>query len=194
MIPTRIGQLFDSCTFAGINRIKNNIYAILVAPKEAEVKVPFGEVENLLPTSLNDGYTSTAQLNSTEYFAPHYAKNLTLGNTSDFYLPSINEILLCYTTLRKPTTYIYEWHYPVRLQQPMIKDQPDRSLIVTRFIVGSEQFNPCEFYWSSTVKNGLVQYTDPDFVCAIDFLDGGIFPADYYDMNLVRPVRRIQIV
>lgn len=200
MIPTRIGQLVDSCTFAGLHQVKNCIYAILLAPKETEVSVPFGDIEDIhTTTSVIDGYTTTSKFNSPEYFAPHYCKSLTLDGCNDFYLPSITELFICYKTLSQQRYSLYSDMTSLAVQKSAflfnaLENSDHTPTLILRFSVGDQQFASTNFYQSSTLNTGLVHYTSLPYVCAIDFDDGQMIAEDHYNELLVRPVRRIQVI
>ncbi len=104
MIPTRIGQKFEGGYFAGINRIEDCVYAVLVAPKSTECSIPFKAHCSSTPNTqlVNDGWSNTNAMNDTEHLAAQYCRSLTVGGHTDLYLPSRDELELCYRNL-KPT-------------------------------------------------------------------------------------------
>ena len=109
MIPTRIGQLAGGGTFAGVMRIHNRCYALVVSSKQYEVDRLFSN-ENRIPllTSQCDGFTNTQQLYSDRRPAVAYCVALEANGYNDWYLPSLNEIRLCFVNLKpkKPTHHI----------------------------------------------------------------------------------------
>lgn len=104
MIPTRIGQVLGGGTFTGFNRIRNQIYGIILAPKSTETVLPqkrsLSETDNTQSTV--DGFANTVQMNDLEHPAAYYCANLTANGFADWYLPSMNELEICYRYL-KPT-------------------------------------------------------------------------------------------
>ena len=198
MVPTRIGQLVDSCTFAGFNRIENNIYAILVAPKETEAVKQIST--STITTSSIDGYTNTHSICMQHHDAIHYCKNLTIDSHSDFYLPSGHELLLCYSTLGTRSTLIFDWK--PRLYTSAIAltiaSRDSFGTLVTRYQY-DYKFS-LEDYLTSTINYRtdtiLLDYIpfDEDFVCMISFAASCSYPDTGFNPVIVRPVRRILVV
>ena len=104
MIPTRIGQKFEGGYFAGVIRVKDCAYAILVAPKSTECSVQFKTTYSSTSgiQSVNDGWSNTNAMNDVEHPVAQYCRNLTVDRHTDLYLPSRDELELCYRNL-KPT-------------------------------------------------------------------------------------------
>ena len=105
MIPTRIGQTCLGGTFTGYNRIKSKVYAIIVSPKstERELQWKTNMYGLLLPESKCNGHKNTQLIKRTGFPAAMYCSKLKVGKYRGWYLPSKNEIELCYRYL-KPTT------------------------------------------------------------------------------------------
>ena len=104
MILTRIGQKFEGGYFAGIDRIGDCVYAVLAAPKSTERSVQFKTKYSRTPgiQLVNDGWSNTNAMNDTGHPAAQYCRNLNVGGNTDWYLPSRDELELCYRNL-KPT-------------------------------------------------------------------------------------------
>ena len=105
MIPTRIGQKIEGGHFTGFNRIRTQVYAILVAPKSTEHKdLQFKTQLNSTPgiLSVNDGLANTLAMEDNTHPAAQYCRSLNVCGHSDYYLPSRDELELCYRNL-KPT-------------------------------------------------------------------------------------------
>ena len=106
MIPTRVGQKCEGGYFTGVIRIGSTCYAIIVAPKSTQVTgLPFKtSVDATANTqSVNDGWTNTNSMNNSSHPVAQYCRNIASGGYTDWYLPSRNELALCYRYL-KPTT------------------------------------------------------------------------------------------
>ena len=110
MIPTRIGQQCNGGTFAGLNRIGNRLYAVIVSPKSAEQhacsrKLSFS-IYATTATSLVDGFANTAVMSKigSGYVAATYCTELTVNNYSDWYVPSMYELGLCWRYLSNKNT------------------------------------------------------------------------------------------
>ena len=106
MIPTRIGQLANGGYFTGVIRIRNSAYAIIVAPKWSEITVCQLKTTpdaTLCTQSVNDGLANTHAMNDSSHPVVQHCCNITLGGYNDWYLPSRDELELCYHNL-KPTS------------------------------------------------------------------------------------------
>ena len=66
MIPTRIGQVYKGGTFAAFNRINGKIFALVVAQKFTEGKLPWSNANVALQTSVVDGLANTKLLCSVD--------------------------------------------------------------------------------------------------------------------------------
>ena len=104
MIPTRIGQECHGGTFTGFNRIGNTVYGVIVAHKSTEVELKQKNSNTPTPNTQStvDGFSNTNAMNDRVHPAAYYCKNLSINGCNDWYLPSKNELELCYRHL-KPT-------------------------------------------------------------------------------------------
>ena len=104
MIPTRIGQKFEGSYLAGVIRVKDSAYLILAAPKSTEGGVQFKTTYSSTPNTqlVNDGWANTNAMNNNKHPAAQYCRSLTVGGHTDLYLPSRDELELCYRVF-KPT-------------------------------------------------------------------------------------------
>ena len=105
MIPTRIGQKIEGGYFTGFNRIQNCVYAILVAPKCTEkTHLQFKTQNTSTPgtLSVNDGMENTLAMDNNTHPAAQHCRSLNVCGHTDYYLPSRDELELCYRNL-KPT-------------------------------------------------------------------------------------------
>ena len=102
MIPTRFGQQTPGGYFAGINRIKNNCYAVVVSPKCTETVLAKKTTCTATPgtQSVNDGLSNTLAMDSTEHPAAQYCLSVVVDKCNDYYLPSKCELELCYRNLK----------------------------------------------------------------------------------------------
>ena len=112
MIPTRIGQVLRGGTFTGFNRVRDTVYSIIVAPKSTEMSLTQKTTMTATPCahSTIDGVANTNAMNDVTHPAAFYCKSLTVNEFADWYLPSKNELELCYRNL-KPSNqlnYVYE--------------------------------------------------------------------------------------
>ena len=192
MIPTRIGQLVEGCMFVGLNRIGNQAYAILVAPRGTDTKLPqktsYGCT--LGAQSVINGFANTQAMNNCKHPAAQYCASLTVNRQGDFYLPSSNELELCFRTL-KPTNlsnFTYDLcgsnNSSIPTGNPYTAHLPGTSIIVnTRF-----NFTTAHYYTSTESS----KYTDRGIFQ--DFSDGFQGQSIKVSVKNVRAVRRQLIV
>ena len=167
MIPTRIGQVLGGGTFTGFNRICNQVYAIVVAPKctETVLQIKTSDTATFGTQSTVDGLANTLAMNDNEHPAAHYCINLTVNGFSNWYLPSKNELALCYRFLKPSTeknyTYdprkrnrnvgTYDGIAPSSIPRgmPHTETTPSRT-VITNYITDSTDSFAVRWYWSST--------------------------------------------
>ena len=168
MIPTRIGQKFEGGYFAGINRIGVCAYAILVAPKSTERNVQFKTTYSSTSgiQSVNDGWSNTNAMNDVEHPAAQYCRSLTVGRHADLYLPSRDELELCYRNL-KPTarhnaTYTagtFDGNLglatgtnlnSIPAGSAYTATNPTQTIVTAFWTGGIEAFDTSSWYWTST--------------------------------------------
>lgn len=107
-VPTVIGQAFGGGFWAGqISTAGNSIadYNLVVGPVASAQSTLQFKTSNTGgdPTSVIDGPTNSATMNSATYPAAQFCEGLTIGGFSDWYMPAKNELEVCYYNL-KPTT------------------------------------------------------------------------------------------
>ena len=207
MIPTRIGQKFEGGYFAGVIRVRDCVYLILVAPKSTEGSVQFKTHWGGTPGTqlVNDGWANTNTMNDSAHPAAQYCRSLTVGGHTDLYLPSCDELELCYRVF-KPTdcsnvtytagTFIGN----LRLENgtnlnsiptgaAYTETNPEQT-IVTAFRAGSvEAFETSDYYWTSTEFS---DYTS--FSLIQDFSNGTQTRFNKTNVLRVRSVRRVPIL
>ena len=168
MIPTRIGQQTPGGYFVGINRIKNNCYAVVVSPKCVETVLASKTTCTATPNtqSVNDGLANTLAMDSNEHPAAQYCLSVVVDKCNDYYLPSKCELELCYRNLKPSNSenfigsdnYVFNQlsHLPganlhaVPTGNPYTLTDPTQT-IVTKFVTkNAEAFNTDTYYWSST--------------------------------------------
>ena len=207
MIPTRIGQQCNGGTFTGFNRIQNHVYSIIVAPKSTETKLKQKlSGDNTLGTqSTIDGWANTAAMNDQTHPAAYYCRNLIVNGYSDWYLPSRNELELCYRYL-KPCNFVNElntlnvttWHLQrkngfntssIPVGHPYTVERPTRT-VVTGYTCDNNQSFSNQWYWSSTALDSTTSTS------AVKHFRRGEQSRDYKTVNRykVRAVRREFVV
>ena len=112
-LPLVIGQAYEGGFYAGqISTAGNGIadYNLVIGPLSTAQSQLSWKNANTATTGSDsdiDGPQNTADMvadgSSTVYPAAHFCNNLTIGGYTDWYMPSKNEMELCYYNL-KPTT------------------------------------------------------------------------------------------
>ena len=107
-VPSGIGAAYGGGYYAGsISTAGNSVadYYLVVGPvasAESTLQFKTGNSGGD-PTSVIDGPTNSAAMNSATYPAAQFCEGLTVGGFSDWYMPAKNELEVCYYNL-KPTT------------------------------------------------------------------------------------------
>ena len=206
MIPTRIGQKFEGGYFAGVIRVRDCAYLILAAPKSTDCSVRFKTQRSGTPGihRVNDGWVNTNAMNDSEHPAAQYCRNLNVGRHTDWYLPSRDELELCYRVF-KPTdwgnTTLRAGKFPGNLSlatgtncssiptgAAYTKTDPAQT-IVTAFQTGSVEAFAADWYWTST-ESSYGTYASMHQ----DFSDGDQDWNYKLNVNRVRSVRRVLIL
>ena len=204
MIPTRIGQKFGGGYFAGINRIGHTAYAIIVDPKSLETKLALNTSKSLSSEtqSVINGWANTAAMDSSEHPAAQYCRNLTAGGYTDRYLPSRDELELCYRYLKPGTsnnTTLRRNHGGNQTTQPGTNPNSvpvgaaytatnPLQTIVTAFRTGGAEAFDEQYYWTSTESSTITYYS-----LFQNFSDGSQYWNYKTNVYRVRGVRRVQI-
>ena len=108
MVPTRIGQHTNGGTFTGIIRNKQHCYAIICNPHPGMADLPLKSrgLDTFSTVSNTDGWANCNSICNSITHSPAitWCKRLTTNNYNDWYLPSRDELELCYRYL-KPSQY-----------------------------------------------------------------------------------------
>ena len=205
MIPTRIGQHSEGGYFAGVIRVKDCAYVILVAPKSTERSAQFKTKYSRAPgiQLVNDGWSNTNAMNNNEHPAAQYCRSLNVSGHADLYLPSRDELELCYRNL-KPTD-CGNTTYPARTLSSNLslangtnlnsiptgaaytETNPARTIVTAFQGRGADAFNDIA-YWTSTEST---TYTN---ISLIQHFDNGFQDWNFKtNVNRVRAVRRVLI-
>ena len=206
MIPTRIGQHFEGGYLAGVIRVRDCAYLILVAPKFTEGSVRFKTTYSSTARiqSVNDGWANTNAMNDSVHPAAHYCRSVNVNGYADLYLPSCDELELCYRVFN-PTNWRNATYtagtFPSNLSlangtnrssiptgAAYTETNPTQT-IVTAFREGRvEAFDTSKYYWTSTEYSSTTRYS------LIQHFFNGIQGWDYKtNVYRVRCVRRILI-
>lgn len=94
LIPTRIGQIVNGCTFAAVMHTRNSISALLVTPKHLHRDLPLLRSSSIrsMRTSFLHGEENTRIHLQDSSPAAEYCSQLEYNNVAGFYVPSSMEI------------------------------------------------------------------------------------------------------
>ena len=205
MIPTRIGQHFEGGYFAGVIRVSDSAYLVLAAPKSTERSVQFKTAYSSTSNTqlVNDGWANTNAMNDSAHPAAQYCRSLTVGGHTDLYLPSRDELELCYRVF-KPTnrsnTTSCAGAFPGNLSlengvnpssiptgAAYTETNPAQT-IVTAFRAGNVEAFAVEWYWTSTEFSAITNVS-----LIQDFFNGNQTWFNKTDVTRARSVRRVLI-
>ena len=159
-----IGDAFGGGYYAGqISTAGNGIadYNLVVAPKSSgettATTFKTSNTDDAGATSEINGPSNSASMNDSDHPAVQFCEGLTIGGFTDWYLPSRNELEVCYYNLKTTTTDnvtnsgINANAVPARASNYTTSNPAQTSSTAFRtsgsqaFITGSNQF-----YWTST--------------------------------------------
>ena len=202
MIPTRIGQRSPGGYFVGINRIRNDCYAVIISPNytQTQVKAKTSNTFTINTQSVNDGLSNTLVMDSDEHPAAQYCLGLVVDKCNDYYLPSIAELELSYRNLKPGTELNYIrpngkiLHNASEIQLGLVPTRieyttatPTQTL-VTAFCAGNSEALSEKCYFSSTET-----LSNTSYLLVQNFSHGNHYWGGKTCMYHVRAVRRILI-
>ena len=209
LIPTRVGQRFEGGVFTGVIRVGERAYAVIVAPKSTQVSgLPFKTTNSATENtqSVNDGWANTRSMNNSSHPVAQYCRNIAVDGYTDWYLPSRDELALCYRYLKLTAddnfVYASDQYYSGNLSlangtnpnsipagAAYTTTNPAQTTVTT-FQSGSvSAFDTDTYYWTST------EYSSHTSNTSIQYFYNG-YRGNYYKTNTggkVRAVRRIVI-
>jgi len=161
--PLAIGDAYGGGYFAGqISTAGNSVadYNLVVGPvasaqnnKKWKTSQTGGD-----PTSVINGPANSATMNSATYPAAQFCEGLTIGGYSDWYLPAMNELEVCYfnlkpyTTNNSPTSGINANAVPARASNYTSGNPAQTAAAAFITGTGAEAFSGTS-YWNSTEKS-----------------------------------------
>ncbi len=159
-----IGEAFGGGFFAGLIRIGDHTYGLLVAPKaEGEIEEKAWGLRAEVPAAMSffDGAANTVAMADAGSELARWALSLTIGGHSDWFLPARDELELLHRNL-KPTqeeNYAGSGDNPSSLPvgYAYSPNFPDMTPVEAFQIGGTEAFAP-RAYWSSTQYAGYAYY------------------------------------
>ena len=193
--PTQpaIGEAFGGGFFAGLIRIGSATYGLIVAPKLAgEISGEWGPRDTVEGAgSFFDGVANTQAMAYAGSDVAALVRGLVIGGNTDWYIPSRDELEICYRNLKptdesnycgsgdNPSAYLPSYAYT--------PDAPPQTTVEAFRKSGAEALNP-SWYWSSTQSAGI------EYAAWAQAFDTGIqFGGDKGHKGRVRAVRRFLI-
>ena len=194
-IPTTPGEAFEGGFYAGRFMLDGAEYALIVSPKaEGELEeAVWGERRKDIPgaTSCNDGLTNTRAMAEAGSDLARWMLALDINGFTDWYLPSRDELELCYRNL-KPTiqtnyTSFRDGDNPSSLPAgyPYTSSSPTQTS-TEGFKGDAQEAFVGAWYWASTQDS-------PNDAWIQTFADGYQITSDKVSALRDRAVRRFKV-
>ena len=211
--PTVFGQAYGGGFYAGKIVQGGTSYYVIVAPKVqgGTSTLQYKTTADAAPAAtqtLNNGPAASSSMNSASYPAAQFCEGLTIGGFSDWYLPSRDELELCYRNLKPTTTanntsarpkssYTYPEGNDVsgdtmginRNSSPAgaayTSGNPAQTTSAA-FITGGAEAFAADYYWSSTEYSATFAWLQ-NFGVGYQYFDGK--DISFY----VRAIRRLPV-
>jgi len=165
-VPTIPGTAFAGGFYAGRILIAGELFAVVVAPKaegereDVALNKKTGHVAGAL--SFFDGHANTAALAEAGSELATWVRGLQIGGFNDWYIPSRDELEICYRALKPTAEENYCWRgdnpssvppgYAYSLEVPgQTSAEPFKD-------GGAEAFADNDWYWTSTQYAGNEAY------------------------------------
>lgn len=199
--PLAIGAAYGGGFYAGqISTAGNGIadYNLVIGPVASAQSFLTWKNANTSSTGAGsdiNGTQNTADLvgggSSTVFPAAHFCNDLSTGGQTDWYMPSINELDVCYFNL-KPTTQSNNTSFginpnavPARASNYTTGTPAQTSAANFVVTTGAEAFNSSDFYWSSTQISSRGRY--------VAFYNANRFTYSNTNQHFVRAIRRVAV-
>jgi hypothetical protein len=197
-IPTVPGTPYQGGFYAGRINLNGLEYALIVASKDLGEHDPAPWNDSLKSVSgalsYVDGFANTEAMVTAGSDLAKWARGLNIDGFDDWYLPSVDELEVCYRAL-KPTTNT-NWLYArsginvsaVPPTYPYTSESPAQTTVEDFRENGPQAFTEEGFYWTSTQHaNGS------DYAWMQYFGDGYQGYGDKDDTRRARAVRKIKV-
>ena len=166
-----IGEAYGGGFFAGLIRIGSSTYGLIVAPKDGGEIVgewgPHKAVDDA--RSFFDGHANTQAIADAGSDIALWAYSLKIGDNSDWYIPSRDELEVCYRNLKptdgsnycgsgdNPSAYLPSYAYSI--------NTPAQT--TAKAFRGAQAFDPV-WHWTSTqyagdASDAWLQYFDDGY-------------------------------
>ena len=196
-----IGSAYGGGFFAGQIDQSGTIYNLVVAPiASGQFQGQWKNANNNTPGTNSDidGPANTAAIvadgNSTVYPCGHFCNNLSTGGQTDWYMPALNELEVCYFNL-KPTTTANDTSsginpnaVPARASN-YTSGNPAQTSATDFQSTGAEDFlTGTDFYWTSTQNTAFTGYARIQY-----FSNGSQVNSPKSANQFVRAIRRVAV-
>ena len=193
-----IGSALGGGFFAGQIDQSGTIYNLVVGPvasaQNSSIQYKNAATATAGADSLINGPQNTADIvadgNSTVYPAGHFCNDLVVGGFTDWYMPALNELEVCYFNL-KPTTQsnntgtgINANAVPARASN-YTTGTPAQTTATDFQSTGAEDF-AAGYYWASTESSATDAWR-------LGFEDGSQYGNNKSYTNRVRAIRRVAV-
>jgi hypothetical protein len=195
--PSAIGEFWEGGYYAGQISFGGNTYYLLVSPKSSGensgVIWKTSTTSDSIALSTYDGATNTSELDSATYPAAQWCAALTINGYSDWYLPALYELEICYYNLKPTTganvTTVGSNPYAVPSRgSNYTTGSPAQTSVAAFQSGGSEAFGTSARQWTSTNPGvGLTTAT------RIEFLDGSQFNNSKNQTLIARAIRKVAV-
>jgi hypothetical protein len=193
-IPTLPGTPVAGGFFAGLIRIGDETFALVVAPKAAGyTRKAWGEYGKTIEgaRSYTDGMANTVAMAEAGSALAQWTRELNIDGHDDWYIPSRDELEICYRNLKPTETENYcsfrDGDNPssVPVGYPYTEQNPAQTAC-SAFQEGGEEAFDANWHWSST------QYSATN-ACLQHFNDGRQDTGRKYYEFSARAVRRFKV-
>lgn len=193
-----IGGAYEGGFFAGqISTTENGVatHNLVIGPlstAQSTLAWKTSNTDSPGTASFIDGPTNSSNMNNSSHPAAQFCEGLTIGGFSDWYMPALNELAVCYFNL-KPTTENNTTAWGINANAVPKRDSnyttgvPARTSATVFQTGGAEAFSAAT-YWSSTQRSSSAGWVNR-------FDDGGQF-SNYVSKTTeyrVRAVRRVPV-
>ena len=157
--PTVIGQAFGGGFYAGqigVSSVATHYLVVgPVASAQTKAQWKTSNTSTTGTSSVIDGPTNSSNMNNASHPAAQFCEGLTIGGSTNWYMPAKNELEVCYFNL-KPTTTANDTNsginanaVPARASNYTSGNPAQTSAAAFVTSTGAEAFSSI-FYWSST--------------------------------------------
>lgn len=196
--PTVIGQAYGGGYYAGqISTTGDGVadYYLIIGPKAtAQISLRWKTTasETVGTDSTIDGLLNTNNMNDASHPAAQFCRGLRIDGFSDWYMPALYELEICYYNLKPSTTTnatntgVNPYSVPTRTNNYTTTNPQQTSAVV--FQTGDDEAFTAGSYWASTQQASVVTNA---FIIALG--NGAQTVLAKNNSRLIRAVRRVPV-